>query len=120
MLGTGAFGSVRLVHDKTTKKLLALKALKRRNINKYLESEIVNHSLLRWATAGHPGSPHVPLHACSSHARAPILHARTCTHQGISTHWWQALNPTTTTTPAPATPPLRAGTRTWSSSGRCS
>lgn len=46
-LGTGAFGSVRLVHDKATKKLLALKSLKRRNINKYLESEIVNHSLLR-------------------------------------------------------------------------
>lgn len=38
---------MRLVHDQTTKKLLALKSLKRRNINKYLESEIVNHSLLR-------------------------------------------------------------------------
>lgn len=46
-LGTGAFGSVKLVHDLQTRKLLALKALKRRNINKYLEAEIVNHSLLR-------------------------------------------------------------------------
>lgn len=46
-LGTGAFGSVKLVHDVKTRKLLAMKCLKRRNINKYLEAEIVNHSLLR-------------------------------------------------------------------------
>jgi hypothetical protein len=46
-LGTGAFGAVKLVHDAKTKKLLAMKCLKRRNINKYLEAEIVNHSLLR-------------------------------------------------------------------------
>jgi serine/threonine protein kinase len=38
---------VKLVHDAKTKKLLAMKCLKRRNINKYLEAEIVNHSLLR-------------------------------------------------------------------------
>ncbi|GFH16690.1 protein kinase domain-containing protein [Haematococcus lacustris] len=46
-IGTGAFGSVKLVHEVHTKKMLAMKCLKRRNINKYLEAEIVNHSMLR-------------------------------------------------------------------------
>lgn len=68
-LGTGAFGSVRLVHDRETKKLLALKSLKRRNINKYLESEIVNHSLLRWVVwrgkaQGRPWVESVRMHKC--------------------------------------------------------
>ena len=65
-LGTGAFGSVKLVYDTKTSKLLALKLLKRRNINKYLEAEIVNHSLLR-----HP-------HVVQVRARACVcLHAHT-------------------------------------------
>ncbi len=46
-MGTGAFGSVKLVFDVKTKKQLAMKVLKRRNVNKYLEAEIVNHSMLR-------------------------------------------------------------------------
>jgi serine/threonine-protein kinase SRK2 len=46
-LGAGAFGSVKLVYDVKTKKQFAMKVLKRRNVNKYLEAEIVNHSMLR-------------------------------------------------------------------------
>eukprot|EP00798_Chlamydomonas_sp_ICE-L_P002768 gene2768-12643_t len=47
MLGSGAFGFVRLVQDVQTKKLFAMKCLQMKQMNKYLEAEIVNHSLLR-------------------------------------------------------------------------
>lgn len=103
-LGVGAFGSVELVQDTRTKKLLAMKrcamgvrtaaqgaggnqglhehprsvgahahtwmsmstlpaahSLKRRNMNKYLEAELVNHSLLR--------HPHIVQFRCARHTK---------------------------------------------------
>eukprot|EP00798_Chlamydomonas_sp_ICE-L_P008234 gene8234-1500_t len=47
LLGYGAFGIVRLVEDLETKKMYAMKCLKRRRISQRLEAEIVHHSLLR-------------------------------------------------------------------------
>ncbi|GIL83946.1 hypothetical protein Vretimale_10959 [Volvox reticuliferus] len=46
-LGSGSFGTVRLVKDINTDKHLAMKILNRRDASKYVEDEIVNHSLLR-------------------------------------------------------------------------
>jgi len=46
-LGSGTFGTVKLVREISTGKMQALKTLPRRNASKYLEGEIVNHSLLR-------------------------------------------------------------------------
>jgi serine/threonine protein kinase len=46
-LGTGAFGSVHLIKCIHDNKLMALKRLKMRHVNKYLVAEIVNHSQLR-------------------------------------------------------------------------
>lgn len=46
-LGSGSFGTVRLVKDVAAEKLLAMKVLNRRDASKYVEAEIVNHSLLR-------------------------------------------------------------------------
>eukprot|EP00798_Chlamydomonas_sp_ICE-L_P007922 gene7922-1135_t len=47
MLGSGSFGFVRLVKDAQTGKMFAMKCLQRKQINKYVEAEIVNHSVLR-------------------------------------------------------------------------
>ncbi len=46
-LGSGSFGTVRLVKELGTDKMLAMKILNRRDASKYVEAEIVNHSLLR-------------------------------------------------------------------------
>lgn len=46
-LGSGAFGAVQLVRDVTSGRQLAVKCIKRIHASKYLEEEILNHSLLR-------------------------------------------------------------------------
>lgn len=46
-LGKGSFGYVLLAKNRVTGELAAIKFLKRSEINKYVEGEIVNHSLLR-------------------------------------------------------------------------
>lgn len=46
-LGRGAFGFVHLGRNLQTNELAAIKFLKRSDVNKYVESEILNHSLLR-------------------------------------------------------------------------
>lgn len=46
-LGKGCFGFVELARDTHTDELVAIKMLKRSDVNKYVEGEIVNHSLLR-------------------------------------------------------------------------
>lgn len=48
-LGKGAFGFVQLGRNLQTKELAAVKFLKRGDVNKYVESEIVNH---RWVSSG--------------------------------------------------------------------
>ncbi|MEW5305650.1 MAG: hypothetical protein WDW36_008176 [Sanguina aurantia] len=47
VLGSGTFGFVRLVQDIRTKKLMALKSLRRSLVSKYVADEIVNHAQLR-------------------------------------------------------------------------
>lgn len=46
-LGKGSFGFVQLARSVCNHELAAVKFLKRGDINKYVEGEIVNHSLLR-------------------------------------------------------------------------
>lgn len=46
-LGTGSFGAVKLVRERESGKQLAMKVLSRKDASKYVEAEIVNHSLLR-------------------------------------------------------------------------
>ncbi|MEW5305611.1 MAG: hypothetical protein WDW38_008094 [Sanguina aurantia] len=46
-LGQGNFGTVVLARNLTTGELVACKLLKRTDMNKYVEGEIINHSLLR-------------------------------------------------------------------------
>ncbi|KAG2499808.1 hypothetical protein HYH03_002104 [Edaphochlamys debaryana] len=46
-LGKGAFGFVQLGRNVQSGELAAIKFLKRGDVNKYVESEIVNHSVLR-------------------------------------------------------------------------
>ncbi len=45
-LGRGAFGFVMLAKNTTTNEQVAVKCLKRSEVNKYIEAEIVNHSML--------------------------------------------------------------------------
>lgn len=47
MLGTGSFGFVQRARNVTTGQQVAIKFIKRSDVNKYVESEIMNHSLLR-------------------------------------------------------------------------
>ncbi|PNH07773.1 Serine/threonine-protein kinase SRK2E [Tetrabaena socialis] len=46
-LGKGAFGFVQLGRNIQNGELAAIKFLKRAEVNKYVESEILNHSVLR-------------------------------------------------------------------------
>lgn len=46
-LGRGTFGCVYLARNVETQELVAIKLLPRAEVNKYVEAEIVNHSLLR-------------------------------------------------------------------------
>lgn len=45
-LGKGSFGFVQLARN-ANQEMVAVKMLKRGDVNKYVEAEIVNHSLLR-------------------------------------------------------------------------
>jgi serine/threonine-protein kinase SRK2 len=45
-LGKGSFGSVLLARDDATAEMAAVKSIRRSEVNKYVESEIMNHSLL--------------------------------------------------------------------------
>ena len=47
VLGRGTFGCVYLARNVETQELVAIKMLPRGEVNKYVEAEIVNHSLLR-------------------------------------------------------------------------
>lgn len=47
LLGKGSFGFVQLAKNVETGDMVAIKFLKRGDVNKYVESEIMNHSLLR-------------------------------------------------------------------------
>lgn len=46
-LGAGAFGEVKLVREVSTQTMLAMKVLKRRDVDTHEVNEIINHSLLR-------------------------------------------------------------------------
>jgi serine/threonine-protein kinase SRK2 len=46
-LGKGSFGSVLLARDGKTSEVAAVKSIRRTEVNKYVEGEIMNHSLLR-------------------------------------------------------------------------
>jgi hypothetical protein len=46
-LGKGSFGSVLLARDGKTSEVAAIKSIRRAEVNKYVEGEIMNHSLLR-------------------------------------------------------------------------
>lgn len=46
-LGSGAFGVVLLVREVSTQTMLAMKVLKRREVDTHVVNEIINHSLLR-------------------------------------------------------------------------
>ncbi|MEW5313589.1 MAG: hypothetical protein WDW38_005145 [Sanguina aurantia] len=46
-LGAGAFGEVKLVREVSTQTMLAMKVLKRRDVDTHVVNEIINHSLLR-------------------------------------------------------------------------
>lgn len=46
-LGKGSFGSVLLARDGHTQEVAAVKSIRRTEVNKYVEGEIMNHSLLR-------------------------------------------------------------------------
>ena len=46
-LGRGAFGCIVLARNAATNELVAVKLMERSSLSRYIESEIVNHSLLR-------------------------------------------------------------------------
>ncbi len=83
-LGSGAFGSVRLMREKTTGRQHAVKVLRRRDASKYMEGMEDKHSISTIGVPlGHEQSPKRPFASLVLHRAAEIVNHSLLRHPHI-------------------------------------